>query len=325
MTIQPYHESTNLPVGLDEHERWLRVYADLVDLAQRLANSPFVPDAYRGDPAATFSVLLAGHGMGMHPIAALQAIDPIKGKPYVKTEVYLGLAYRAGHQVHWGDCTDKKATVRVVRGDGRGTAEITYTMAQAQVAGLTGKDNWRKQPAEMLRARAVRAALKMVAPDLLMGVEPSGDALTEPQERPSEASGVSVVQLPAPAPEPASDPPAAAIAAPVAEPAAPEPQPEPEPAGPELITSKQMRKMSAQIREVEQLDGRKLTREERRDFIRTLAGDEDLGSATELTVEQASRVIDELDRVISARFDTPPDAGGGDVVDGEIVPEEDGS
>jgi len=262
------------PIG-HEHEAWTRIYGDLIDLSGRLAASPFVPDGMRGDPAATFSVLLAGHGLGLSPIQSLQSIVLIKGKPYVSTEVVLGLAFRAGHTVQWGTCTDKQATVRVTRGDGHGSAEVTYTMAQAQAQGLAGKDNWRRMPGEMLRARAVRSALRMVAPDLALGlesVENPTQAAVEPPPGP-----VTVLQLqPAPEPEPA-----------------PAPEPAPEPA-PDLVSRPQMRKIGALLGELETMQGARLGRDERRALIGNLIGLDTLESANDLTKEQASAVIEAL-------------------------------
>ena len=43
-------------------------------------------------------------------------------------------------------------------------------MAEAQAAGVATKDNWRKFPAAMLRARAASALVRAVYPDVLLGV-----------------------------------------------------------------------------------------------------------------------------------------------------------
>ena len=279
--------SGDLVVREPEHERWLVVYQPMIELAGRLAPSPFVPDGVRGDVAAVFSILLAGHGLGLSPVAALQSITLIKGKPYVSTDVMLGLALRAGHSVQWGACDEKRATVRVTRGDGQGSAEATYTMAQATAAGLAGKDNWRRMPAEMLRARAVRAALRMVAPDIALGIE------VAESEQPAVAAGaVTAVQLPQVDPAP-----------PVAE---PEPevvvdlsavQVEAADVAESRVTPAQMRKIGAMVRQVEAAGGGSMGRDQRRAYISELAGVE-LVSAKDLTREQASTVIDALTGVL---------------------------
>lgn len=309
-TIQPYVNNAPLAPVVPDHEAWTRVYQPLIDLAGRLSNSPFVPDKMRGDTGAVFSVILAGHGLGLSPVQALQSIVLISGKPYISTEVILGLALRAGHSVHWGECTDRKATVRIQRGDGRGSAEVTYTMAQAELAGLKGKDNWRRMPGEMLRARAVRSALKMCAPDLALGLETAENPTVGLTEEPA-GTGATVVQLAAP---PVPDVPSSA---PSAEESTVLPQPERQDdvlPPPTPVTSAQLRKINAQLGEYERLAG-KLGRDGRRDMIRRLLLLETLDSAKELTVDQGREVIEALDIVIAEQVEAQT------VEDAEVVDE----
>jgi hypothetical protein len=288
---------TGTEIAAPQHEAWLHIYEPLIDLAGRLANSPFAPAGVKGDAAAVFSVILAGHGMGLHPIASLQSITLIQGQPYVATEVYLGLAYRAGHSVHWGKCDPKSATVRVTRGDGLGTAETTYTIAEAQAAGLMGKKNWKDNPGDMLRARAVRRALKMTAPDLMLGLEPEG--------APAAPAGLAqVVQLEPPtvAGVEVTAPPAAheAVAVPP-ETDTPDGSPlvtdigTPEPA---KVRPAQMRKLQAALTDLERRDGARMSRDERRLFIAALLQLPELGSASDLTEQQASTAIDAITELL---------------------------
>lgn len=301
MTLQPVTGPT--PARLPEHESWTRIYEPLIDLAGRLAQSPFAPEGMRGDTAGVFSVLLAGHGLALSPIQSLQSIVLIKGKPYVSTDVILGLAFRAGHTVQWGACTDKTATVRVTRGDGHGSAEVTYTMAQAKAAGLTGKTNWQRMPAEMLRARAVRAALKMVAADLALGLEaaenPTVTAATVPGS--DQVTVMQLEQHPNPQPELEDEP----------HPADTE-EPEPEHEEPERLTVPQRNKIGALIGALETANGARLSRDERRAFIGSLIDVPDLGSANDLTRGQASAVIDALTDLVADLEDSDAETDGDD-------------
>jgi hypothetical protein len=287
---------TELELRAPDHESWMRVYEPMIDLAGRLANSPFVPDKMRGNPADTFSVLLAGHGLGLSPIQSLQSIVLISGKPYISTEVILGLAYRAGHQVQWLESTDRRATVRVTRGDGHGTAEVTYTLAQAQAAGLTSKDNWKRMPAEMLRARAVRAALKMVAPDIALGLETAEGGATGADTQPTGSTVVQIGAKPAPEPEAAPAEPAPVNVQPAIE-------PPPVLVDDGLVTPAQLRKLNALLGELDRAEGRRLTRDERRVLIGSLAGVEGLDSAKDLTRTQASTAIDQVAGMVAAILD----------------------
>jgi hypothetical protein len=80
------------------------------------------------------------------------------------------LVLSAGHDV-W---TEKEtSTEAVVCGKRRGSEKperSTWTIARAQQLGLTGKDNWKKQPQAMLFARATAEVCRRVAPDVLLGL-----------------------------------------------------------------------------------------------------------------------------------------------------------
>ena len=85
----------------------------------------------------------------------------------------------------------------------------------------------------------------------------------------------------------------------VAEPAA-EPGPGPRRPRPVPVTPAQLRKLNAQLTQLERADGRKLSREERRDMIAALAGVEQLATAKDLTADEASRAIEALSRTLDA-------------------------
>jgi len=47
---------------------------------------------------------------------------------------------------------------------------MSFTIEQAQRAGVTGKDNWKKYPEAMLRARCISALARAVYPDVVLGI-----------------------------------------------------------------------------------------------------------------------------------------------------------
>ena len=51
-----------------------------------------------------------------------------------------------------------------------GECEITWSLERATKAGLTGKDNWKKFPAQMLSARVVAEGVRAVFPACLNGL-----------------------------------------------------------------------------------------------------------------------------------------------------------
>ena len=298
-----------------ERDAWIPVRADIELLAKQLAGTPFV-GAFRGKPAEVFGAILYGRELNLAPLQALQAMDSIDGKPTLKSEALRALFFREGHRlevVHWDD---KRCTIRAERHDGLSSVEVTYTLADAQTAGLTNKRNWRTSPKQMLHARATAMAIRAVAPDIALGIDMADDV--EPAQPARTAT--TVVQV-AP-PKMATAAPQEPVETVEAELVDPEPDPtpepsqepsqEPEPPSEDLVTTPQMRMLGALIRRWEGGEGRTLDREERRRFIGFMAGVPDpdsLASANDLTRVQASEAITQLNAAIDAQGTPDADPG----------------
>jgi hypothetical protein len=303
------HSVTDL-VPFEERDAWIPVVDKVAELSKMLAQTPFV-GAFRGKPADVFGAIIYGHHLHLAPLQALQAFDLIEGKPTLKSEARRALFLREGHKLdvtHWDA---KRCTVRAERSDGLASVEVTYTMDDAQLAGIAGKKNWRTSPKQMLLARATALAITAVAPDVAMGLEASEpvDNLWKTQGQPV---GNSTIQL-----QPVENPYDNTVSNRVAEVShrvenGPETEQELSETGPgtapetERITPAQMRKIGAQIGEWERLDGQRMDKDERRDMIRRMAGLDTLDSAKDLTKDQASEVIETLALAIQTRMDTPP-------------------
>jgi hypothetical protein len=156
--------------------------------------------------------------------------------------------------------------------------------------------------------RAVRAALKMTAPDIALGLETAengAQGLPEPQ------AGSTVVQIGAAsptgrtepleiAPEPPTEPDPVNVQ-PAIEPPAVMAPPDPEDDG--LVTPAQLRKLNALLGELDRAEGRRLSRDERRTLIGSLAGVEGLDSAKDLTRTEASTAIDAVAGMVATILD----------------------
>jgi hypothetical protein len=63
---------------------------------------------------------------------------------------------------------DRRSTIRFIR---NGLEEVTsFTWRDAEAQGLTGKDNWKRMPKEMLWARTLSKGANRVGSDLLLGL-----------------------------------------------------------------------------------------------------------------------------------------------------------
>lgn len=133
-------------------------YEAALGLARTLVDSGFLPRAIQ-KPAQALAVILAGQELGLPPMQALRMIHIVEGKPTLSAELMLSLFKRRGGQAKWVESTDQKAELWLRHPNGDEHTE-TFTWTEAQRAGVTGKDNWRKYPKAMLKARCISAGIR---------------------------------------------------------------------------------------------------------------------------------------------------------------------
>jgi hypothetical protein len=115
-------------------------------------------------------VMLKGFELGISPMQALDGITVIQNKTTVSPQLMLALINRSGELADIKITTDAtKAEVTMTRRN-RSPHTETFTMTNATAMGLAGKDNWKKQPAVMLKWRAVSACARVVFPDVIQGM-----------------------------------------------------------------------------------------------------------------------------------------------------------
>jgi len=286
-------------VPYNDPDSWVHVLGPVGDLAGKIARTEFVPKGMQGNPAAVAAAILTGREMGLGPLTSLRGIHVVEGRPSLTAEMLAARILAAGHTIRWQQSTDTRATVRIERADGQAEAEATWTIQDAQRAGLAGRKVWQAYPRHMLRHRALTEAASMACPDVALGLDVGVTASADEVDRPTHT----VVQINA---EPELH--EVVDVEPAGEPArVTDPTPEPEPTQ-ALCTGAQLRKIGALIGELEKVEGRKMDRDERRRFIGWMAGVPDsdtLGSAKELTMEQASQAIGALTDAMLAAGEPP--------------------
>jgi hypothetical protein len=201
---------------------WANSARQAASVAVSLAKTPFVPQSLRGGtPEVTAAnitaAILTGQEIGIQPMAALRSIDVIQGTPAMRAVALRALVQSAGHDVWVVEQTNTRA---VVRGKRKGTdieQTSTWTMDRAQALGLSGKDNWRKQPQAMLVARATSELCRLVAADVILGIPYSVEELedgpavegapSEPVKPRTARRRIQPVPVDMPEPDPTPDPP----------------------------------------------------------------------------------------------------------------------
>ena len=286
MTITPPSGSGNTNA--------LVVWAEKLTAAHRIAvalcNTSFVPAAFRGKPEEGAAAILYGDELGFSPMASLQGLFVIGGKPSMYARQMVALLISRGHEVWTVEKDDESVTVA---GRRRGSAHVvteTWTPARARKAGYTSNKKYDSDPQAMLYARAAADVCRQVAPDVLAGIAYTVEEM--------EVVPSTVVQQEYAVVKPTGT---AALRAAVGQQAE-----QPDPAQPETgegITDQQRRAMFAAftdagfVTDARSPDGRAA----RLDYIALVIG-ERVESTNDLTAAQASRVIDALKADAQARL-----------------------
>jgi len=153
---------------------------------------------FYGARTAEQALLIAatGRDLGLSYTAALRLFHVIDGKPSLSADGMVAIVLASGQCDYFETCesTSEVATVKTRR-KGRSERTMSFTLAEAQKAGLSNRGNWGKYPAAMLRARAKSALARDVYPDLLAGIyDPDELAAADVEERPREQVLTQVIE-----------------------------------------------------------------------------------------------------------------------------------
>ena len=125
-----------------------------------------------------FIAVQMGMELGLPPMAALQNIAVINGRPSLWGDAVLGLVQSSGNCESYSEESigtmgedDFGFTAKAKRRDNGSTFSNTFTVAHAKRAGLWGKQGpWTQYPDRMLKMRARSFTVRDAFPDVLRGV-----------------------------------------------------------------------------------------------------------------------------------------------------------
>lgn len=163
-----------------------------IRLAERLATSGLVPKSMRGRPDDVLLTMMTGAALGVPAVRALSTVHVVEGKPVLSADLMLGLAMRhpACEYVQLVESSATRCLYEAKRRGQPSPTKLEWTIEQARAAGLIAKDNWKKYPDAMLRARCAAAIVRAVFPDVLAGVYEHDEAdefrRQEPPPRPRQ-------------------------------------------------------------------------------------------------------------------------------------------
>lgn len=168
-------------------------------IAMSLAKTSFVPASLRGKPDDITAAILAGQELGLQPMATLRSMDVIQGTPALRAHAMRGLVQSHGHDVELVESTPELCVMRGRRNGGESWQRVEWTIERARQLGLTGKDQWKKQPQTMLVARATGEICRLIASDVLHAMpyaaeELRGTAVEDDGDAPPRVTAAEILQ-----------------------------------------------------------------------------------------------------------------------------------
>lgn len=293
--LEQYRPSTEIAIADPTGGRlvaWAEGLAAAHRIGSALCQTAFVPKHFSGRPEDAAAAILFGDEIGLTPTQALRSIHVISGTPGLYARTMVALVQSKGHEM-WTEVDTPSKVVVCGRRKGSGHIEKSeWTVERARKAGYTSNKKYDTDPQAMLYARAAADVCRKIAADALAGlaytieeIELSEPPPTTTVQRNGDGRRTVQRKKPEPAPEPDLDDAPAAT--------------EPEPPAAEGITSPQSKKMHALFNERGITD-----RDLRLAFVADEIGRE-VASSSELSKDEASRVIDALERQ-DVPVDDPP-------------------
>lgn len=117
-------------------------------------------------------ILMTGRELGLAPMQSLRGIYVVDGKPTLSADMMVAVIRKSGQCETWRivESTAERCTITTRRKGESTDSTRTWTRADADRAGVTHKDPWRKYPAVMLRHRCAADLARQEYPDVLLGL-----------------------------------------------------------------------------------------------------------------------------------------------------------
>jgi len=142
----------------------------LMRQAEVLAPSGIIPRDYQRNPANILAAALMGRAFGWDALTAMRMVTVIQGTASLKPEAMLALVRQRGHHVSIEIHADGKGvTVSGKRADNGDTASASFTIADAERAGLLKNTSWKSYPVDMCQWRAVARLSRSLFGDVVLG------------------------------------------------------------------------------------------------------------------------------------------------------------
>lgn len=145
---------------------------DKLEYSKVLSQANLLPKEYQNNPANVLVAIEYGQTVGISPIAAMNGVAVINGKPTAGAQLIGALVRRAGHKLRVQQKDDKRVRASIVRADDPDfTFHADWDLERAKTAGLLDKTGpWKSYPMQMMTARAISEVARNACPDVLLGI-----------------------------------------------------------------------------------------------------------------------------------------------------------
>lgn len=155
-----------------------QTYDELEKFSEKIANSSLCPKDFKSKPGDVFIVIQMGAEVGLSPMASMQNIAVINGRPCIWGDAMLGIIKAARGFIscrEWMEGsfkTENAVAYCAIMRAGQPEEEVrSFSYEQAKKAQLIGQNVWAKYPERMLQMRARGFACRDVFPDALRGLQ----------------------------------------------------------------------------------------------------------------------------------------------------------
>jgi hypothetical protein len=178
------------------------------NMAKMMVDSGFFNDVKQ--VAQAMVKIQAGREIGLPPFAAMSGIHIVQGKPVLGANLIATLVKNDPRYDYRVKVADNNQCVLTWYEGGQPVGESSFTMTEANAAGLTNKPTWKAYASDMLFARALTRGARRYAPGIFGGAPIyTPEELNVETDEDGHVIQGEIVNVTPPAPSPAPPPTAA--------------------------------------------------------------------------------------------------------------------
>lgn len=144
-------------------------FQTMCQMAEVFIRSRMLPPAVQ-TPEQAIVIMIKGQELGLEPLQALHGINVIQGKPVVSPQLMLSMISHSGKLEDIKFEIGQDFVACTMKRWERSAHTERFGAKEAVSMGLSGKDNYKKQPLVMYKWRAVAACARVVFPDVIDGL-----------------------------------------------------------------------------------------------------------------------------------------------------------